>query len=268
MILFIGWVSIIVGALSLLVGLSFLVQTLWFLSGARRAVGKVVDHAVEWVTSHDENGTRTYQVYYPVVEFDDASGAKQRVRMAFGSTSAEHTVGCPVTVLYRPERPTSARLDSFWHLWFFALAVSLCGGLSILFGAAFKYSAETGDTGFDFAMIFTGFGGAFFVIGLAMFFHAFRSRWRTRRVYGVVLDIGTIEFQADDGSTHRLSASRCYGRAAGARVTVRYDRDNPGKARLASDMIPWMFPVMFTGLGGLVLALGMTFCIACFMNPA
>ena len=116
MFLFIGWVFIVGGALSLLVGLAVLVQTLWFLTGARRTAGTVVDHAAKSVTSHDENGTRTYLVFHPIVEFDDASGVKQRVQMAFGSTSIDHAQGCPVTVLYRPERPNSARLASFWHL--------------------------------------------------------------------------------------------------------------------------------------------------------
>ncbi|MCP4165735.1 MAG: DUF3592 domain-containing protein [Chloroflexi bacterium] len=64
---------------------------------------------VELVIRRDEGG---YKFYYPVVEFYLPHEDRQTATLSEGSTSPGYTVGESVTVLYDPQRPTSARIKS------------------------------------------------------------------------------------------------------------------------------------------------------------
>ena len=51
--------------------------------------------------------------YYPVVEYVSQDGRSHTVQMTEGSSAPSHEVGDEVTVLYNPERPLEARIQSF-----------------------------------------------------------------------------------------------------------------------------------------------------------
>jgi len=64
----------------------------------------------EYVNEQD----RVMQDYYfPVVEFVSGDGRFHSVQMTEGSSAPSHEVGDEVTVLYDPDRPLDARIQSF-----------------------------------------------------------------------------------------------------------------------------------------------------------
>jgi hypothetical protein len=82
------------------------------ISREERASGRVVEiiQRREYVNQQD----RVVQdYYYPVVEFVSADGRRQSVQMTEGSSALSHEVGDEVTVLYAPDRPLDARIQSF-----------------------------------------------------------------------------------------------------------------------------------------------------------
>jgi hypothetical protein len=52
------------------------------------------------------------EYYYPVVEFTASDGRRRSVQMSEGSWPPSHEVGEEVTVLYDPEHPLDARIQS------------------------------------------------------------------------------------------------------------------------------------------------------------
>lgn len=76
-------------------------------SGSRdRAPGRVVDTG-----EVPGDGNTVYS--YPVVAFMDRDGRSHTVKMPGGSSPPEWAMGDTVTVLYDPERPADARIDSW-----------------------------------------------------------------------------------------------------------------------------------------------------------
>jgi hypothetical protein len=76
------------------------------------APGRVVEivQRREYVNEQD----RVVQEYYfPVVEFVSKDGRSHSVQMTAGSSTPSHEVGDEVTVLYNPDRPLEARIQSF-----------------------------------------------------------------------------------------------------------------------------------------------------------
>lgn len=51
--------------------------------------------------------------YYPVVEFTARDGKRRTVQMTEGSQTPQYEIGEEVTVLYNPEKPLDARIQSF-----------------------------------------------------------------------------------------------------------------------------------------------------------
>jgi len=62
---------------------------------------------------------------YPVFEFTDRAGKKHQVRSSIGSTDG-YAKGDSVRVLYNPENPAEARIDTFVSMW---LAVCVAAGV-------------------------------------------------------------------------------------------------------------------------------------------
>ena len=76
------------------------------------APGRVLEiiHRREYVNEQD----RVVQDYYfPVVEYVSADGRRHTVHMTEGSSVPSHEVGDQVTVLYDPQHPLEARIQSF-----------------------------------------------------------------------------------------------------------------------------------------------------------
>jgi hypothetical protein len=113
-----------------LVGLVFLAvaffsarSELAFRAGAISTPGTVVDLEP---TSGSKGGT----LYKPVFEFVDRDDHVHRVTGTVASRPPSFKRGEAVTVLYRPENPEEAHLDSFMEAWFLPL---IFGGLGSTF---------------------------------------------------------------------------------------------------------------------------------------
>lgn len=121
----------------MLVGSFFIFSnTTGFIRRAAQAEGKVID--LERSRSSSSSGSRS-STYRPVVEFTTATGKRIEFTSSVGSSPPSHRVGEPVTVLYNPADPQSARIKSFFQLWFGFLIVFFMGlvfaaiGLSMIF---------------------------------------------------------------------------------------------------------------------------------------
>lgn len=101
-----------VAALMLLIAFISAASAILKMNKEASATGKVVDiiQRREYVNEQD----RVVQdYYYPVVEYVSADGRRHSVQMSEGSSSPSQEVGDQVTVLYNPERPLDARIQSF-----------------------------------------------------------------------------------------------------------------------------------------------------------
>jgi hypothetical protein len=76
-----------------------------------RATGRVLE-IVERREYVNEQDRIVQDYYYPVVEYVSADGRSHTVHMTEGSSAPAHEVGDEVTVLYNPERPLEARIQS------------------------------------------------------------------------------------------------------------------------------------------------------------
>ena len=108
--------AILAGALYLLV------TTGVFVASAARARGKVTD----LVESRSNDGSGTW---HPVVSFD-VRGESFTFQSKFGSRPAPYDIGDAVDVLYDPDDPRNARIDSFRGLW---LGAVIAGALGLFF---------------------------------------------------------------------------------------------------------------------------------------
>ena len=117
------------GAICILVGCGFLASALHirrlrkrFLAEARAATGTVVEVQVR--------GVGRNAVSVPIFEFHTADGRLQRAESLMGSGFQGFSVGEAVTVLYDPNVPSRAEIDSYAMLWGLAW---LRAGFAILF---------------------------------------------------------------------------------------------------------------------------------------
>ena len=129
-----------------------------------------------------------------------------------------------------------------------------------------------------FIGIFTFVGGTFFAIGLALFTESVNFKRTASSAEGVVYDIETrsdsdgssyypmvrftpagaeepVEFTGGVGSN-----PSSYKRDQ--KVKVIYDPKNPEKARIDSFFETALFPLVFSGMGGIFLAIGLGFLIS------
>ena len=99
------------------------------LSKEKSTPGRVV----ELVPRRDQAG----QVFYfPVVEFSLPDESRQTVQLSEGSTSPGYTQGQDVTVLYDPERPTTARIKSLGSTLLMWIVPIITGVVGLAFLAA------------------------------------------------------------------------------------------------------------------------------------
>lgn len=117
----------IVGIVLLGVSIWLTVRSLDFAANATRTQGTVVDLQRKYSTDSDGNGR---YLYYPVVRFQTAAGEQSEFRGSAGSSSPAYGRGDQVTVLYFPQNPRDARIDSITGLW---LGPLITGGLGIAF---------------------------------------------------------------------------------------------------------------------------------------
>jgi hypothetical protein len=101
-----------VAVLMLLIAFASSASAILKMNREESASGRVVEiiERREYVNEQD----RIVQDYYfPVVKFVSADGRPHTVHMTEGSSAPSHEVGDEVTVLYDPEHPLEARIQSF-----------------------------------------------------------------------------------------------------------------------------------------------------------
>jgi hypothetical protein len=113
------------GTLLLVIGLIEAVHTQWFVTRAARASGVVVEN----ISGTDSEGSSTVR---PQVRFRIPTGQVFLFISRVGSSRPRYEAGEGVPVLYDPENPGDARIQSSLSLWFVSLVF---GGLGALFGA-------------------------------------------------------------------------------------------------------------------------------------
>lgn len=96
------------------------------------APGRVVEiiHRREYVNEQDRV---VEDYYYPVVEYVSKDGRFHSVQMTEGSSAPSHEVGDEVTVLYNPERPLDARVNSIGSSALMWIVPGITGILGLCF---------------------------------------------------------------------------------------------------------------------------------------
>jgi hypothetical protein len=115
---------LVVGTVLSAFGLSLIVNTRRFLLTALRTQGRVVGYE-ERKGRGDGPGLRTY--LHPKLEYEDQHGQKQYVTIALGRDRKAIPKGSVVPIIFDPNCPQDARIDSFSELWAFPLRFFLLG---------------------------------------------------------------------------------------------------------------------------------------------
>jgi uncharacterized protein DUF3592 len=129
----------IVSAVFSTAGIGMLVASFFVFSNTTSFIGRAVEangKVTDLERSRSSNSSTTYR---PVVEFTTATGKRIEFVSSVGSSPPSHRVGEAVKVLYNPTDPQSARIKSFFQLWFGFLIVFVLGlvfaavGLGVIF---------------------------------------------------------------------------------------------------------------------------------------
>jgi hypothetical protein len=114
---------------SLLVLLGFLIYRR--IARFRRRAVSTDGVITDFKTGQDSDGDT---VYYPIFRFRTDSGQEYTICSETGSNPPGFKKGASVGVLYDPDKPTDARLDTFMQLWLGPLILFALGGVSTLVG--------------------------------------------------------------------------------------------------------------------------------------
>jgi len=124
----------IVAAISLPVGLGlgslgFFVyrRVCRFRRSAASAEGTVVDFR----ENVDDDGDTSY---YPIFRFQDTAGQEHQICSDVGSNPPGFKKGYLVSILYDPNNPANARIDTFSQLWLGPVILLALGGTFALLG--------------------------------------------------------------------------------------------------------------------------------------
>jgi hypothetical protein len=124
---------LLVGALFLVIALQNIVQRVAFLQAASRTTGTILEMRPVRATRH---GAGTL---IPVFRFTASDGRGYVIVSGVSVRAAVFRVGETVPVLYRPEQPQTAVLDSFGPLWQYACVFGIVGAVFFAFPAFLFY---------------------------------------------------------------------------------------------------------------------------------
>jgi hypothetical protein len=119
------WIALyVIGPCFLLVALIASMDTAVFLHRAVATTGTVV--GLRATSEPNKHGV----TYAPVFSFSAADGRSYTIHSRVSSSPPEFSIGQRVPVLYEPDRPTLAKIDSHLQLWTFP---DVFGGIGFVF---------------------------------------------------------------------------------------------------------------------------------------
>ena len=123
---YIGWGIALFGLVFTVIGVYQLIGSMRFVSGAEKAKGEVIE--LVWRTDNDGD-----RVAAPLVAFT-VEGQRYLFTSKTASKPPSYDVGETVDVLYRPDAPSDARIDTFWQIYGSSLLFSGIGLIFALVG--------------------------------------------------------------------------------------------------------------------------------------
>ncbi len=94
------------------------------------------------VINNLHDSTKSSNSYYPLVKFTTRTGETVVFESKVGSSSPEYTKGERVEILYHPQKPNAAMINTWIHLWFFPMILSGTGSLAVFIGASLLATRE------------------------------------------------------------------------------------------------------------------------------
>lgn len=120
-----------IGSIFAVTGIIIGISTRSFVASSVLTQGKII--ALVERLSTDSDGDSSF-VYYPVVRFTTNAGEPTVFEANAGSNPPAFTLGQQVEVLYSPQNPKEARIDSWLELWLFPTIFTSIGLIFVLIG--------------------------------------------------------------------------------------------------------------------------------------
>jgi hypothetical protein len=118
--LFVGLVCVVGPGLLLIAAVTGVERAL-FLHSAATAEGAVI------AVRDTPSAGRTRKSFFPIFQFKAANGKSYTVTSNIAERPTSWRLGGPVRVLYQPDRPENAHIDSFAQLWMLQVVVGVVG---------------------------------------------------------------------------------------------------------------------------------------------
>jgi hypothetical protein len=128
----------------LVIGTSEIFQAKGAADQYTRTPGSVVGNDYLGITD-PEDSTRTSWAYYPMVRFTSKSGQELTFTDGVGTYPAEFEIGDVVEVLYDPDQPQQAKINSWKRIWFapfWIFGIGLVPIIALLGWAIWQYQRE------------------------------------------------------------------------------------------------------------------------------
>jgi len=122
-----GWVFIGLAVVDLAITFFIYRHTHGFVQSASRAQATITKMV-------ERPGGDSGSVYYPVFSFQDSNRLSHEVYSSSGQYPPAYEVGDKVTVLYQPDKPESAEIDSFWDVWLMSILFAFSGVFELFIG--------------------------------------------------------------------------------------------------------------------------------------
>ncbi|MBD1900248.1 DUF3592 domain-containing protein [Trichocoleus sp. DQ-A3] len=139
-----GSIFFVVGAGMLLGSFVNYHQTQDFIKSSSSTTGTIINLKLQV--------SRKSRAYFPVFQFQTPNGETIKVESNMGSNPPGYEIGQSVPIIYSPNNPSEAEINSFWSLWFAAIFLLGMGGLFAGIGLnmlvnsfPIKKSQTTGD---------------------------------------------------------------------------------------------------------------------------
>ncbi len=132
-----GRILLFLGSLILCICVWKFVSTLVFLNASVSTEGQVVE-----LIKFSKGGkkaraggvTKIFTYYRPVFVYRDKYGNQHRVESSSSSSSPEFKVGDRVPVIFEPDTPSAARINTFWDIWSGAITYGIVGATLLAVG--------------------------------------------------------------------------------------------------------------------------------------